>query len=70
MIELQNLRREAVMIGVVDAAKYLISLDTDRAVFNKKLVERENRKFYEGNARLNKYLHLAQNIYIAKTGEP
>lgn len=70
MIELQDLRREAVMIGVVDAAKYLISLDTDRTVFNKNLVERENRKFYEGNARLNKYLHLAQNIYIAKTGEP
>lgn len=58
------------MINVVDAAKYLISLDADRTVFNKNLVERENRKFYEGNARLNKYLHLAQNIYIAKTGEP
>lgn len=58
------------MINIVDAAKYLISLDKDQTVFNKNLVERENRKFYEGNARLNKYLHLAQNIYIAKTGKP
>lgn len=70
MLELQNLGKEAVMINIVDAAKYLIFLDEEHTVFNKKLVERENRKFYEGNARLNKYLHLAQNIYIAKTGEP
>lgn len=28
-----------------------------------------DRNFCEGDARLNVYLHLAQNIYIAKTGE-
>ena len=29
---------------------------------------RAERKFYEGNARLNKYLHIAQNLYIARYG--
>ena len=53
----------------LDAAKYLLSKDTNGELFNKRLTSKNGRNFYEGNARLNKYLHLAQNIYIAKTGE-
>lgn len=52
----------------IDVAKYFISLDTDHELFNKTLRTQNGRTFYEGNARLNKYMHLAQNIYIAKYG--
>lgn len=58
------------MIRGIDAAKYFLKLDKDKKLFNKNLREQNGRKFYEGNARLNKYLHLAQNIYIAKYGVP
>ena len=57
------------MVRGLDAAKYLLSKDTNGELFNKRLTSKNGRNFYEGNARLNKYLHLAQNIYIAKTGE-
>jgi uncharacterized phage-associated protein len=33
------------------------------------LIERNGRSFYEGNAKINKFLHLAQNFWLAKTGE-
>ncbi|MEF9940282.1 MAG: DUF4065 domain-containing protein [Clostridium sp.] len=56
------------MLQDVNVAKYFLGKDTERKLFNKTLVHRCGRDFYEGNARLNKYLHLAQNIYIAKTG--
>ena len=58
------------MLRGIDAAKYILSLDKDDTLFNKKLRTNNGRTFYEGNARLNKYLHLAQNIYIAKYGKP
>lgn len=51
-----------------DLANYFLSLDPDRQYFNQKLINRNGSTFYEGNARLNKYMHLAQNIYIAMTG--
>lgn len=51
-----------------DLANYFLSLDPDRQYFNQKLIVRNGSTFYEGNARLNKYMHLAQNIYIAMTG--
>lgn len=54
------------MIGVMDAARFLISLDRDSKYFNKKLLNYNGSDFYEGNARLNKMLHLAQNIYIGR----
>ena len=41
VLELRNSRKEAVMINIVDAAKYLISLDKDQTVFNKNLEDRE-----------------------------
>ena len=57
------------MVAAVDAARYLISLDPERKYFNYRLISFNNREFYEGNARLNKILHLAQNMYIGKTAE-
>ena len=57
------------MIKARDVARYFLGKDADHILFNKNLVEKNGRKFYEGNARLNKYLHMAQNLYIAKTGE-
>lgn len=56
--------------NVVDIAKYFLYKDSNHKIFDKKLTTRNNRTFYEGNARLNKYLHLSQNVYIAKTGTP
>ena len=55
------------MVAAIDAARYLISLDPQRQYFNNHLIRLNNREFYEGNARLNKILHLAQNMYIGKT---
>lgn len=57
------------MQNAVDIAKYFLSKDTAHTMFNKTLRAANDRTFYEGNARLNKYLHMAQNLYIAKTGE-
>jgi len=54
------------MLDAVSVAKYFISKDKDRKLFNKNVVEYNSRSFYEGNARLNKYLFLAQVVYLAK----
>ena len=54
----------------LDIAKWFLSKDVDKTLFNKELTSKNGRTFYEGNARLNKFLHLAQNIHIAKYGEP
>lgn len=56
------------MLNDITIAQYFLSKDQDKTLFNKNLVSKNGRSFYEGNARLNKYLHLAQNIYIAMTG--
>lgn len=58
------------MLRGIDVARYFLSLDNERKLFNRDLRHQNDRTFYEGNARLNKYLHLAQNIYIAKYGKP
>lgn len=47
-------------------AQYFLSKDKERILFNNKVVELNGRKFYEGNARLNKYLFLTQVVYLAK----
>lgn len=57
------------MLNAIQVAEYFLSKDKNGEKFNKNLREREGRRFYEGNARLNKYLHMAQNLYIAKTGK-
>lgn len=54
----------------LDIAKWFLSKDVDKTLFNKELTSKNGRTFYEGNARLNKFLHLAQNIHIAKYGKP
>jgi len=55
--------------NVIDVAEYFLSKDPERQLFNRRTITKSGRIFYEGNARLNKYLHLAQNLYIAKTGK-
>lgn len=55
------------MAKAKEIAIYLMQLDKEGKFESKNLVEANGRKFYEGRARLNKYLHLAQNIYYAKT---
>jgi len=57
------------MLNQYDVVNFFFSLDPKRELFNQKLITRNGATFYEGNARLNKYLHLAQNIYLAMTGE-
>lgn len=47
-------------------AEYFLSKDPERKLFNKKIATYNGRKFYEGNARLNKYLFLAQVVHLAK----
>ena len=57
------------MLRAIDVAKFFLALDIDRKLFTKNLIEKNGKTFYEGSARLNKYLHIAQNLYIAKTGD-
>ena len=54
------------MVSASVIAKYFLSKDPDRILFNNNVVEKNGRKFYEGNARLNKYLFLSQVVYLAK----
>lgn len=58
------------MLRDIDIAKYFIMKDEDGSVFNFNVITKNGRNFYEGNARLNKYLQLSQNVYIAKYGKP
>lgn len=57
------------MITAKEVAKYFLSKDKDKKLFNKNLVEFNNIKSYEGNVRLNKYLYFAQTVYLAKYGK-
>lgn len=54
------------MMNAEIIAKYYLSKDPDRVLFNNNVVVKNNRKFYEGNARLNKYLFLSQVVYLAR----
>lgn len=57
------------MLNAEEVAEYFLSKDSKRLLFNKKVVEYNDRKFYEGNARMNKYLFLAQVVHLAKYGK-
>lgn len=57
------------MLSAEIVARYFLSKDPDRVLFNNNIVEKNNRKFYEGNARLNKYLFLSQVVFLAKYGK-
>lgn len=54
------------MIDAKTIAKYFLSKDPNRKLFNNNVVVKNNRKSYEGNIRLNKYLFLSQVVYLAK----
>ena len=54
------------MITAKIVAEYFLSKDSDRKLFNKKVVTYNGRKSYEGNLRLNKYLFLSQVVHMAK----
>ena len=57
------------MLNADVIAKYYLSKDPERILFNNNVVTKNNRKFYEGNVRLNKYLFLSQVVYLAKNGK-
>ena len=57
------------MLSAKLVAKYFLSKDPNRRLFNKNIVSYNDRNFYEGNARLNKYLFLSQVVYLAKNNK-
>lgn len=52
-----------------DIALFFLLKDKNGVVFTQNLVDKNGHTFYDGNARLNKFLQLARNIYYAKYGE-
>ncbi len=54
------------MLKAKDIAEYFLRKDTNGNCFNFRLREENGHTFYEGNARLNKYLHMSQNLFLAK----
>ena len=56
------------MEKVEDIAKYILSLDENNDIFINNLIKLNGHDCYEGNVRLNKYLHIMQMVYIALTG--
>ncbi len=57
------------MVTAKEVAKYFLSKDDRKELFNTNLVEFNKRRAYEGNIRLNKYLYFAQTVYLAKYGK-
>lgn len=55
-----------IMLEASVVAKYFLSKDPKRLLFNNNVVKINNTKSYEGNIRLNKYLFLTQVVYLAK----
>ena len=55
------------MEKVENIAKYILFLDKNNDIFIDNLILLNNRKCYEGNVRLNKYLHIMQMVYFAMT---
>lgn len=56
------------MVDARDIAKYFLKKDVFKELFVSKNIERSGVVFNEGSARINKYLHISQNMWIAKTG--
>ncbi len=55
------------MEKVENIAKYILFLDKNNEIFINNLVTLHGRDCYEGNVRLNKYLHIMQMVYFAMT---
>ena len=64
-----QMKRGDEMLEAKNVAEYFLSKDPERKLFNTNLVTYNNRKSYEGNIRINKYLFLAQVVHLAKYGE-
>lgn len=58
-----------IMLNVIDVANYFLKKDRNRKLFKNDIIGRNGKAFCEGNVRLSIYLHIAQNVWIAKTGE-
>ena len=52
---------------VENIAKYILFLDKNNDIFINNLLTLNGRECYEGNVRLNKYLHIMQMVYFAMT---
>ncbi len=57
------------MLEARNIAKYFLSKDKEKKLFNTNVMVLNGRRCYEGNVRLNKYLYFAQTVYLAKYGE-
>lgn len=57
------------MESVENIAKYLLFLDKKEEIFINNLISLNGRDCYEGNVRLNKYLHIMQMVYYAINNE-
>ena len=55
------------MEKVENIAKYILFLDKNNDIFINNLLTLNGRECYEGNVRLNKYLHIMQMVYFAMT---
>lgn len=55
------------MEKVENITKYILSLDKNNDIFINKLIHLQGKNCYEGNVRLNKYLHIMQMVYFAMT---
>lgn len=55
------------MENAENIAKYILFLDENNEIFINKLIQLNGRDCYEGNVRLNKYLHIMQMVYYAMT---
>jgi uncharacterized phage-associated protein len=57
------------MTDAKDIAKYFLKRDAANEIFTSESILRRGVSFTAGSARVNKYLHIAQNMWIAKTGK-
>lgn len=55
------------MEKVENIAKYILFLDKNNDIFINKLITLQDRNWFDGNVRLNKYLHIMQMVYFAMT---
>ena len=63
----KSIRTAPTIYDAVDIARFFLSIDEAREQFTSNLIAKNQRTFYEGNARLNKFLYFAQTVYIAVT---
>ena len=67
---LHNNKKEGIiMLDAKEIAKYFLSKDKEKKLFNTNVMVLNGRRCYEGNVRLDKYLYFAQTVYLAKYGE-